>query len=339
MSMQRISVQVVRASAALRSRSTVAAATSMFNSNESVLEHKWLSKLATPLHNFSLKHRDWDAPAAAAAPLGSFEDEKKNDKGVFTSKAPLQAPTKPFSYGVLPFVGAASVAEPLIGPKMTWWLSECVNVGGIKLGLPGLAAQIFFFSPIPVIQKMVAEKNTGTLPLLPYSAMCTNGILWTTYGVLLGESAIWAPNVPAAIMGGLYTAAFYKNCPDNADWLPGTKNMHVAAIAANAVGIGACATMLEPATAVNVLGLYGCGVVVVMFSGPLVAIKQVISEKSTKALPFAMTVATFVNCILWTTYGYGVLDDSYIYGPNALGLVSACVQLGLFAKYGFDKSE
>ena len=78
--------------------------------------------------------------------------------------------------------------------------------------------------------------------------------------------------------------------------------MHVAAIAANAVGIGACATMLEPATAVNVLGLYGCGVVVVMFSGPLVAIKQVISEKSTKALPFAMTVATFVNCILWTTY-------------------------------------
>ena len=45
----------------------------------------------------------------------------------------------------------------------------------------GLAAQIFFFSPIPVIQKMVAEKNTGTLPLLPYSAMCTNGILWTTY--------------------------------------------------------------------------------------------------------------------------------------------------------------
>jgi len=58
----------------------------MFDSNESVLEHKWLSKLATPLHNFSLKHRDWDAPAAAAAPLGSFEDEKKNDKGVFTSK-------------------------------------------------------------------------------------------------------------------------------------------------------------------------------------------------------------------------------------------------------------
>lgn len=240
---------------------------------------------------------------------------------------------------MLPFVGAASVAEPLIGPKVTWWLSECVNVGGIKLGLPGLAAQIFFFSPLPVIKKMVAEKDTGTLPLLPYSAMCTNGILWTTYGVLLGESAIWAPNVPAAIMGAAYTAAFYANCPDNADWLPGTKNMHVAAIAANAVGIGACATMMEPAAAANILGLYGCGVVVVMFSGPLVAIKQVVSEKSTKALPFAMTVATFVNCILWTTYGYGVLDDSYIYGPNALGLVSACVQLGLFAKYGFDKSE
>ena len=56
---------------------------------------------------------------------------------------------------MLPFVGAASVAEPLIGPKMTWWLSECVNVGGIKLGLPGIIVvhpcKVFFFSPVPLL--------------------------------------------------------------------------------------------------------------------------------------------------------------------------------------------
>jgi hypothetical protein len=85
----------------------------------------------------------------------------------------------------LPFVGALSAAEPMLGPKATWWLSECVSVGAIKVGLPGLAAQVFFFSPIPVFQKIAADKDVGTLPLLPYSAMATNGILWSTYGVRL----------------------------------------------------------------------------------------------------------------------------------------------------------
>jgi uncharacterized protein with PQ loop repeat len=72
-----------------------------------------------------------------------------------------------------------------------------------------------------------------------------------------------------------------------------------------------------------------------MCAGPLVAIKDVLASKSTAALPFGMTVATFINCILWTVYGGAVLDNWQIYGPNALGLVSAIVQLGLFARFGF----
>jgi hypothetical protein len=67
------------------------------------------------------------------------------------------------------------VAEPLIGPKATWWLSECVNVAGIKVGLPGIASQSFFFSPLSVVMKIAEDKETGKLPLLPYSAMCVNG--------------------------------------------------------------------------------------------------------------------------------------------------------------------
>lgn len=40
----------------------------------------------------------------------------------------------------------------------------------------------------------------------------------------------------------------------------------------------------------------GTAVVIVMFAGPLSAMKTVIQDKSTQSLPFAMTVATFVNC-------------------------------------------
>jgi hypothetical protein len=57
-----------------------------------------------------------------------------------------------------------------------------------------------------------------------------NRYLWTYYGYLLGESTIWAPNIFAFVLGTGYTAIFYKNCPDSADWLPGTKNMHMVSI-------------------------------------------------------------------------------------------------------------
>jgi hypothetical protein len=36
------------------------------------------------------------------------------------------AATRPYLLGGLPFIGAAATAEPLIGPKITWWLTECV---------------------------------------------------------------------------------------------------------------------------------------------------------------------------------------------------------------------
>jgi len=265
--------------------------------------------------------------AASPAPLGADE---QSAAGVGK---------QPYLFGGLPFIGAAAAAEPLIGPKATWWLSECLNLGGIKVGLPGIAAQMFFFSPVPVVKKMNDDGDTGKLPLLPYSAMATSGFLWTYYGMLLGESAIWAPNVPAFVMGSLFTAAFYKNCPSNADWLPGTKNMHLAGIAANIIGITAVAQSFPAAEAANIIGTYGCAVVVVMFSGPLVAIKEVIATKSTASLPFAMTLATIANCVLWTTYGWACLDNWQIWGPNALGLASGLVQLGLFAKYGFSKEE
>jgi hypothetical protein len=37
---------------------------------------------------------------------------------------------RPYLLGGLPFIGAAAAAEPLIGPKITWWLSEWVHGHG-----------------------------------------------------------------------------------------------------------------------------------------------------------------------------------------------------------------
>jgi hypothetical protein len=49
--------------------------------------------------------------------------------------------------------------------------------------------------------------------------------------------------------------------------------------------------------------------------------------------------ATFCNASAWASYGIFVAGDPIIWGPNVLGLGAACVQLGLFAKYGIHKSK
>ena len=78
-----------------------------------------------------------------------------------------------------------------------------------------------------------------------------------------------------------------------------------------------------------------CAVVVAMFSGPLMVIKEVIDTKSTKNLPFPMAIATVVNCSLWLGFGLLVIDDPFVWFPHVLGLGSGIAQLALFAKYGF----
>ena len=45
---------------------------------------------------------------------------------------------------------AALVEAPfksMLGPKAVWWLESCVGIGAVKMGLPGLAAQLCFLAP------------------------------------------------------------------------------------------------------------------------------------------------------------------------------------------------
>merc|ERR1711920_802058 len=187
------------------------------------------------------------------------------------------------------------------------------------------------------MMRIVKDKSIGAMPLLPYSAMFANGTIWVTYGALLGNPAIWLPNMPAVFFGALYSAIFLKNTPTGADWLPRTPTYHalgVAGIVSVVLGSTFC---LESSVAAQVVGILGNIVCVTMFAGPLSAIRTVLQEKSTRSLPLGMCIMTVVNCSLWTFYGAAMLEDPLIWFPNALGLLSGVVQLGLFMRFGIHR--
>ena len=68
-------------------------------------------------------------------------------------------------------------------------------------------------------------------------------------------------------------------------------------------------------------------------ASPLAVIRTIVRDKNTSAMPFATSLATFLNASTWTGYGLLVAQDPMIWSPNLLGLAAASVQMGLFLKY------
>jgi len=70
------------------------------------------------------------------------------------------------------------------------------------MGLPGAAAVLIFLAPLDAMRKIRADGTVHRLPLLPYSSMCVNCMIWTTYGVLTSNPTLWVPNAlgfPASV--------------------------------------------------------------------------------------------------------------------------------------------
>lgn len=91
--------------------------------------------------------------------------------------------------------------------------------------------------------------------------------------------------------------------------------------------------LCKPTTAQRYIGWLGVTIVIIMFSGPLAAIQSIIRDRSTASLPFSFTVASFINCLMWSGYGLAVIDDINVYGPNLAGLLATLVQLSLFCVF------
>ena len=71
-----------------------------------------------------------------------------------------------------------------------------------------------------------------------------------------------------------------------------------------------------------------------MFSGPLLSIRTVLRERSARSIPPAFSAASTANCALWSAYGLLVIQDPFIWLPNAAGFAAGATQLGLCLRFG-----
>ena len=196
--------------------------------------------------------------------------------------------------------------------------------------VPPLAFQVVILSPLQAIRKFREEKTTGSVSPVPYAAMCANGAIWSTYGVMTNDPTIWAPNIPAFIAGAFYSQQFFAHrAPDAPPTLP-----VFAGFGTVAGGCATAALVQTPEQAAMTIGYVGSAVCVVMFSGPLAAIRTVLAEKSAASIPPAFSLASATNCALWVSYGYLVIGDAFIWVPNVAGFAASTAQIGLWLHFG-----
>ena len=214
-----------------------------------------------------------------------------------------------------------------------WIFEDFVHVGSVGIGLPGIVSLGIFLNPMFEAMRRIREaRDVGQMPMLPYSAMASQGVVWTAYGMLLNNPAIWTPNLCAAGLG-MYYMLVYSSYWQN----PGHLLVSHIFKVASTLAFSALACGLPHDWAMNLLGITGNMMTLFMFGGPLAAIRTVVRERNTRALNLGFTCIVYLNCTLWFFYAYFMLDDPYIYLQDGLGVFLATIQLGLFARYGVQR--
>lgn len=177
--------------------------------------------------------------------------------------------------------GLAQTGAASLGP----WTVKLLQV------LPPVAAQAVFVAPMDTMRRIKRDKSTGDLTPVPYTAMVLNGVAWMTYGLLQSDFTIALPNVSAVLLGAYYVRTFHQHAA------PGAMTVQYAGMASFLTMLLGTAALAPTETAISVAGLSACGIVVVMFSGPLAVIRKVIEKKDTSSLPLSFTLASTVNCM------------------------------------------
>eukprot|EP00569_Conticribra_weissflogii_P007976 CAMPEP_0171328266 /NCGR_PEP_ID=MMETSP0878-20121228/548_1 /TAXON_ID=67004 /ORGANISM="Thalassiosira weissflogii, Strain CCMP1336" /LENGTH=158 /DNA_ID=CAMNT_0011828103 /DNA_START=394 /DNA_END=870 /DNA_ORIENTATION=+ len=136
-----------------------------------------------------------------------------------------------------------------------------------------------------------------------------------------------------AILGVYYFKEFKSYCPVGSSNLPGTARQHKLIVSWIIFANLFVVFNMSKTKAADIIGKEAVFMYVVLFASPLAALKDVIETKSAVSIPLPFTIASTLNCSLWSIVGLLKLNDFNIYFPCMLGLGCAVLQLCLKGIY------
>jgi len=198
-----------------------------------------------------------------------------------------------------------------------------------------VTAVLLCVSPWPDYRRIIREKSTGPLSILPVLMLFVNGYMWCMYAYLVGNFfPLFAICVFGCVTCLFFIGIYYR-------WSTERKKLQTMFVIAF-VFLAAWTAYVIVATAgvtgqtddgiSKILGYMCVAVNIGVYASPLDVMKTVVKTKNAEALPISLCTMNLINGSLWVVFG-AVTADYFVLTPNALGAVLSAVQVGLYVKY------
>ncbi|TYJ37659.1 hypothetical protein E1A91_A05G390300v1 [Gossypium mustelinum] len=186
----------------------------------------------------------------------------------------------------------------------------------------------------PTFVKIYKKKAVEEFKPDPYIATAMNCMLWIFYGLPMvhpDSVLVVTINSIGLAMELIYLSIFFLYAPNKGR----AKVIGWLALEILFLGVVAACTLTLRKTHAQRSDLVGILCVifgVLMYASPLTIMRKVIKTKSVKYMPFYLSLANFLNGVIWVTYAL-IRFDLYILIGNGLGALSGAIQLILYACY------
>jgi solute carrier family 50 protein (sugar transporter) len=208
----------------------------------------------------------------------------------------------------------------------------------------GTASNIILqLSPLRLVTDMRMHKSAMGFSAAPLLALTACGYQWSFYGYFAFSATqnvafltlVYA-NILGLILGLYYLGTFCVY--SSGDTVNGLLRDGLICLFIFMVEGVYCALETDVSKALVCAGLLSAALSILVSCSPMVSLKSAVQTKSIDALPIDIIIASFVSCVLWSLLGI-LLQDSWVWIPNATGLVVGLVQLLAVAYIVIDQNE
>ncbi|XP_028752121.1 bidirectional sugar transporter SWEET17-like [Neltuma alba] len=196
---------------------------------------------------------------------------------------------------------------------------------------------LMFLSPVPTFWRIIKHGSTEEFESLPYICTLLNSSLWTYYGVMkTGEYLVATVNGFGVVVETAYIIVFLIYAPTK---MRAKTGILFGLLDVGFLGVAIVFTQiaLHGEVRIDVVGIMGAALNILMYGSPLAALRLVVTTKSVEYMPFLLSLCMFLNGGVWLFYA--ILESDWILGvPNGSGFLLGAVQLGVYAMYRGPKS-
>lgn len=208
--------------------------------------------------------------------------------------------------------------------------------------LGDIISNIMFATSLPAILKARANNDIGNINPIPYGVTVMNCVGWTIYGVMQRDFFIFFGNMPGGVLSIFYTVSSLvllarRGESKDVSMYRLLESIFLAALVFWGVMgmiVGIAMGPQDAAMGSFIVGLIVSGCGLAYYVAPLSTVRQVIVTRNASSLYAPMIVMNLVNALLWFVYGFVAAGDLFVWGPNAVGITLACIQLSLIGLYG-----